>query len=55
MIVKQLITYKIINVPLFSNQKLPTEVEIIVEMKTFDMVSNNITKFGKWEGVAIII
>ena len=55
MIVKQLITYKIINVPFFSILEIPSEKEAIVKIKTFVEVVNNFKEVWKGERVVLIL
>ena len=54
MTVKQLITYRTINVPFFSILEIASQKETMVKTKTFE-VANNVNKVGKGEEVVLIL
>ena len=54
-IVKQLITCKIIHVPFFSILEITSQKETMVKIKTFVKVANNVNKVGKGERIVLIL
>ena len=56
MIVRQLITCQLLNVPFFSILEVASEREtMVVEIKTFVEVANNVNKVGNGERVVLIL